>query len=156
MTKTLAEIRENLSIDAVQQGLGVVRGIAAPISVMNIRTFAQQISNALQPTVPQVVSRIETELHKFGFSLGEVDTTNFPDNGEDDFVVFAYPDGDEVTNLFLSLEWRRVSPGDTKYRSETLEYSITLTVNDIAPDQFDDLINSGIPVDSETAELTET
>lgn len=143
--KSLKEIREDIATDAPLQGQGEIRGLATPVAIRDLKEYGRQVSNALQPSIPQLLANMEKELNKYGFSLGEIDSSDsFEASGEEDFIVFSFPNGEELKNLFLSLKWEKVStPTTYEFRQEKLENSVKLSVSEIAPEDFEDMLANG-------------
>lgn len=80
--------------------------------------------------IERYIEKIEQELNNIGYTLGDFESNDFGDEGEEDFVIFKYSDRDEaIENVFLSIEWD--------------ESGIKMTVNEIDPMEFDDLFNAG-------------
>ena len=140
--KTLKALREELNI--VDYKVGMIEGLASPVAIRDLKMFGKQISNALQPDMKVLLGTIEKELNKYGFSLGEIDSDgDWDDNGSEDFVLVKFPHGEEIKNIYLTLSWKRVAPDSYEYRSEKLEFSVDLTVNEIDPEDYETMLDSG-------------
>lgn len=113
-----------------------------PRELENLQKFAQQISQAFQPSLPQLLERIELELNKYGYSLGELDMEMpFDENGEEDFLVVKYNDSAIANNVVMTLSWNRISGKQYDYRSDgsALINSVTLEFHEQDGDSMDSI-----------------
>lgn len=138
--KTLKELRESL-----EQRQGVEKDIMPAGSLRKVKTIARQISNASQPNIPQVITRIDEELRKYGYTLGEVDfPEDFDDQGEEDFAVIAYPEMTMVRNVYITVKWERTNSMIYKYSPDVLSYAVRVLANIVDPTDFDSMVGDSL------------
>jgi len=128
--------------------------LAHPAAIRHMKEFARQVSVSQQPDISIFITqKLEQELNKFGYTLGELDNEiPFDKDGSEDFVVFTHPDKAELKNVYLSIEWERSSPEIYDHSPEVLETRVKMTVNEISPMEFDSFVNDAL---NESEELEE-
>lgn len=142
MKKSFFQFQEQFKIIDIVKGAEI--GMAPPVAIRNLKIFAKQVSNALQSSPANLLARLEIELNKYGYSLGELDSDiTFEDTGDEDFVLIAFPDGEEIKNVFISIKWSKTNSEIYQYSPNILSYNVKMTVNEIDPSDYDTLVNSG-------------
>jgi len=141
-----------------------------PRTLTHLGKFADQISNAFQPTLPRLIKKIESELSKFALTLGELDMEMDSDDGEkgsEDFMVYDHSTGEPMKNIFITLKWKSAAAKIYDQSPDKLELSVTLTINEIDPAEFDTLTKDAVvtvepevsdaekPVNEDTEQLDE-
>lgn len=120
---------------------GTVENLLPPGPLNHIKKFAKQLSNAFQPNVPAALEKIEVELNKFGYTLGEIDMDEpFGSEGEESFVIVAKSSDEVQENVYLTLKYKELSSGQQyQYRSDgsELRYDVRLVVNEVDPEDFE-------------------
>lgn len=136
--KSLKELREEIETNRV----GNISEIMDQSSLEYVYTFSKQVSGALQSSMYDTFVKIDRELGKFGYTLGDIGEQDqvFEDEDGEDLIIYRAFDGEPVKNVFLSILWKRVAPQIYRYSDKALEYSVKLTVNQIDPAEFDDLM----------------
>lgn len=109
-----------------------------------LKEFAKKFSGTFQQTISVAMHRIDTELKKFGYTLGELDLSDISDDDEQDFMIFEFSTGIVVKNLFVTVGWDRVSGQQNTYTPEgsKLMYDVRVMFNDITPEEMDNILNA--------------
>jgi len=137
MVKSYTELTESLNTD------GVAVNIMPHSVIRSLSYFARRVSNALQPRMEEFINTIEQELHKYGYTLGEIDDSAFDDAGEEGFTVSTFSTGEDVRNVFLTLQYEKTAPQIYDVRSTVLINLIKLQVHEIDPADFDKVVETG-------------
>lgn len=118
--------------------------------INHLKQFAKKFSQLPKKNLEQMFADIETELQKFAFTLGKIDTSDIEDEDADseDFVIFKFATHEEVKNIYLSLDWSKLdAPTTFDGRPEIYKIQATLTVNEIDPADFDDMVADALGED---------
>ena len=150
---TFQKLRENAA-----ENVGAVTDILQPQDLANIKEFARQLSASFQANIPETLKQVETELNKFGYTLGELDMElPFGEVGEEDYAVLVFSTGDAVRNVYLTLSWLTLSSGQQyslRADGSELRLDVKLKINEIDPEEFDFLMvdNSDSVIDTELSD----
>jgi hypothetical protein len=120
---------------------GLVSGKIGEYELNHLEKFAKQLSNAFQPTVPALLAKIEAELNKFAYTLGNLDNINDEDveSDDEDLVVFTKATGDLVRNMYIHIEWEKLSSGQSyAHRPDgaALKISCEVTIKRVSEEEF--------------------
>lgn len=158
MTKSFKELMEEIN-NVVPTGMKPV-GIQAGMDVYtldHLDKFAAQISAAGQPEMSMLLPKIEQELAKFGYTLGQLDTDDISDSESDgdleDLIVFEKASKKMVPNMYISLDWERLdSPATdvTMQRKEILTLAVTMTIERTTPEELKAMLGDVDNADAET------
>jgi hypothetical protein len=143
--ETKNTIKDLLEYFKDDDGGGTVTDIIPPAILRELNNFAMATSGAMQPSVEDFYTHIERFLNKFSLTLGELEniSTDDDESGEEDFLVFRYLTGDVVKNILLSAEYEKTQPQLYKYQPKPLHYRVKLSVHEITPAQFDEMLSTG-------------
>ena len=161
MAKTFKDLLENLIITNVT--MGGIHNPAQPLTtqtddatgvethtlmavseIEHMTKFAQQISGAFQSTMPNLLAKMEIELNKFGYTLGELDDTPDFDEDTEDFVIFKKAGNEMVENVYITVEYEKMASGvqmDIRPDSN-LSLRVQMTVNKVTPDEMAEILHS--------------
>lgn len=162
--KTLQELKQYAEKRAIKEStdvvglsnddmnkVGVITNLADPITIRNVKYFAKQISNAAQPDPATVFAKIEDELNKYGYTLGDIEG-GFETAGSEDFVLYRFPDGEMIRNVALSVMWEKTNQVQVPVAKDILSYDFRVSLNVIDPNKFDSLL-AGDEVEFEDDDL---
>ena len=146
MSKTFNELMEDVasatSINpAGTKPDGVDRGMDR-YTVDHMIKYAEQISHAFQPEMPQLLAHIETELNKFGYTLGQLDDMEDEDEdeGDDDLNIFQKATREPVMNVYVNLDWERLESGQhsaIRPDGAKLVLSVTMTMMEVSQEEME-------------------
>jgi hypothetical protein len=152
MAKTLKDFvksQESLIEQSIEDIVSVVKEeadtcVIGPLEIGELSKFASQISNSQQPTIPKVLNKIEAELNRFGYTLGEIDYVDpFEEEGSEDYIILTFADGREVANAYLTLQWRRASEKTSMLNPDFNMNMVELSVVEIDPSEYEELVYGG-------------
>jgi hypothetical protein len=160
MTKTFKQLMQeanDLSAQVVPAGMkpvGIQQGMDT-YTLEHMDKFADQISNAFQPEMDRLLPRIELELNKFGYTLGQLDMDDIADAESDgdleDLLIFEKSSKKMVTNAYISLDWERLTGGTTditQQRRENLTLAVTMTIERATPAEISDMVGDADNADA--------
>lgn len=132
----LKENAKSVSINESQEGTS--EGFIGPADLAYLNKFSKQVNGAVQPTIQDTITKIEKELNKFGYSLGETEFEFESDeSGTEEFVLVQYSTQELIRNVFLTIDYRRVSTKIYDFAPKKLEYAFDIKFVEITPEDFD-------------------
>lgn len=126
---SLKELKESLSESIYDGQMEMSTSQICVSDLEYLEKFTKKMSAAFQSSLPNVLEKIETELNKFGCTLGELDSElPFEDTGSEDFAIFKFAAQEMVTNAYLTLDWETISGQQNPHRPDgsKLRYDIHL------------------------------
>ncbi len=115
--------------------------ILAPRMIEHLSKFFDQLSSAFQKNEAAVIGHIESELRKFGFSLGEVDMEDIGES-EYDFFPIVFSTEEPVKNCYITVSFDRLSSGQQfalRPDGSALTVRAKVTLTEIDPEEFETL-----------------
>lgn len=122
---------------------GAYPNMASPIAIRELNIFAKRMTGAMQPSIEEVITKIEREVNRYGYTLGELESDEFEENGAEGFALFNFNDGEPLKNVVMELEWERTSPEVYDYAPTVLKNLVKLKVHEIDPDDWETFVTTG-------------
>lgn len=136
--KTIKQLREDT--------VGIVTNVVDPAGLRNIRNLTGQVSDIYHSTVFDALKKIEHELVKFGYTLGDIEIDgDLGDEGEAFLAVHSFPSRELVKNLYLTIKWEKLASGQQyQYRQEgsALNFRVTVLTYEATPETLQKIIDS--------------
>jgi hypothetical protein len=117
---------------------GVVTQLMDAGALRNLRTLTKQMSSVFQPNVESILEKLEEELNKFGYTLGEMEKAPFAADGQETFFVFSFSTKELIQNALFELTWQRLASGQQMIMrpDSALMLATTVRLKEIAPSEM--------------------
>jgi hypothetical protein len=136
--KTFKQLKEDT--------VGVVENIMNPAEIRNLRQLTEKVSASYQADVVGALKKLEDELNKFGYSLGQIEVEgDLGDEGEAFLVAETFSTHELVKNVYFIMKWEKLSNGQQyQYRSEgsALNFRVDIKTFEASPALLRQLIDT--------------
>ena len=155
----MSEVAEAAPV--VGSEVGLVKNKVTPEVVEHLKKYADSISKSFQPRMKTLLASLETELNKFGYTLGELDESdNDQDTDEsgdsEDFVVKEKASGEVCGNVYITIDWEKLSSGsyapNAMGTAHALLLSVTMTVHETTPEELNQMLDNAVGFDTADAD----
>lgn len=112
----------------------------------HLRKFAFQVSHAYQPSIEDLLHKIDQELGKFAFTLGDIvfDGDDLEKEGCAYITIHEFATKHTIENVAICLRWEKLASGQQyKWRSDgsALNFSVDFSIFDTDKDHIEKIFN---------------